>query len=166
MGAKSGGEECLIQSSQRCVAPNQRNCAAAVEENAMTINPLTGVSRPPSHVLGLKLDSIPFSAYHVVIILVLGFVGFIEGYDLALTGSLLVLAKGPLHMDADAVRALASWPTFLVVIGGFAAAGMSDRISRVARRRSRLSSIRLTPSAAHWLSMRAIFVSAMRRQRS
>ncbi len=98
----------------------------------MTINPLTGISRPPSHVLGLKLDSIPFSAYHVVIILVLGFVGFIEGYDLALTGSLLVLAKGPLHMDAGAVRALASWPTFLVVIGGFAAAGMSDRISRVA----------------------------------
>jgi hypothetical protein len=92
----------------------------------MTINPITGISTPPSHVLGLKLDSIPFSAYHVVIILVLGFVGFIEGYDLALTGSLLVLAKGPLHMDADAVRALATWPTFLVVIGGFAAAGMSD----------------------------------------
>ena len=98
----------------------------------MTISPRTGISIPPSHVLGLKLDSIPFSAYHVVIILVLGFVGFIEGYDLALTGSLLVLAKGPLHMDADAVRALATWPTFLVVIGGFAAAGMSDRISRVA----------------------------------
>ena len=66
----------------------------------MTINPITGISTPPSRVLGLKLDSIPFSAYHVVIILVLGFVGFIEGYDLALTGSLLVLAKGPLHMDA------------------------------------------------------------------
>ncbi|MGH7031237.1 MAG: MFS transporter, partial [Stellaceae bacterium] len=89
-------------------------------------------SIPPSYALGRKLDSIPFSAYHVVIILVLGFVGFIEGYDLALTGSLLVLAKGPLHMNADAVRALATWPTFLVVIGGFAAAGMSDRISRLA----------------------------------
>ena len=51
---------------------------------------------PASHVLGRKLDSIPFSGYHVVLIVVLGFVGFIEGYDLALSGSLLVLAKGPL----------------------------------------------------------------------
>ena len=90
-------------------------------------------ARPPSHVIGLKLDSIPFSAYHVVIILVLGFVGFIEGYDLALTGSLLVLAKGPLHLSPDEIRALATWPTLLVVIGGFAAAGMSDRISRLGR---------------------------------
>jgi MFS family permease len=82
-------------------------------------------------VLGRKLDSIPFSAYHVVVIAVLGLVGFVEGYDLALTGSLLVLAKGPLHLAPDEVRALATWPTFLVVIGGFAAAAMSDRISRV-----------------------------------
>ena len=48
---------------------------------------------PASHLLGRKLDSIPFSPYHVVLIVVLGFVGFIEGYDLALSGSLLVLAK-------------------------------------------------------------------------
>jgi MFS transporter, putative metabolite:H+ symporter len=85
-----------------------------------------------SHVLGRKLDSIPFSAYHVVLITVLGFVGFIEGYDLALSGSLLVLAKGPLHLAPEQVRALAVWPTFVVVLGGFAAAAMSDRISRVA----------------------------------
>ena len=98
----------------------------------MTPSPATGFLTTPSHILGRKLDSIPFSAYHVVIILVLGFVGFIEGYDLALTGSLLVLAKVPLHLSADAVRALATWPTFLVVIGGFAAAAMSDRISRLA----------------------------------
>ena len=31
--------------------------------------------------LGRKLDSIPFSIYHVQIILVLGVVGFVEGYD-------------------------------------------------------------------------------------
>ena len=54
---------------------------------------------PASHVLGQKLDSIPFSAYHMMIILVLGAVGFVEGYDLALGGSLLVLAKAPLHLD-------------------------------------------------------------------
>jgi MFS transporter, putative metabolite:H+ symporter len=87
---------------------------------------------PPSHMLGRKLDSIPFSTYHVVSIVVLGFVGFIEGYDLALSGSLLVLAKVPLHLRPDEIRALAVWPTFVVVLGGFAAAAMSDRISRLA----------------------------------
>ena len=43
-----------------------------------------------SRVLGRKLDSIPFSAYHILIIAVLALVGFIEGYDLVMTGSLLV----------------------------------------------------------------------------
>ena len=73
--------------------------------------------------------SAPITLYMIV---VLGFVGFIEGYDLALSGSLLVLAKGPLHLGPDEVRALAVWPTFVVVFGGFAAAAMSDRISRLA----------------------------------
>ncbi|HEX3862718.1 MAG TPA: MFS transporter [Stellaceae bacterium] len=88
-------------------------------------------SIPASHVLGRKLDSIPFSAYHIVLIVVLGFVGFVEGYDLALSGSLLVLAKAPLHMSASEIRWLAVAPQFMVVIGGFCAAAMSDRISRV-----------------------------------
>ena len=48
---------------------------------------------PASRLLGNKLDSIPFSPYHIAIIAVLGFVGFVEGYDLSITGSLLVLAK-------------------------------------------------------------------------
>ena len=47
-----------------------------------------------SYLLGEKLDSIPFSPYHVVLIVVLGIVGFVEGYDLALGGSLIVLANG------------------------------------------------------------------------
>lgn len=71
----------------------------------MAVRPIDAGAMPTSHILGRKLDSIPFSAYHVVIILVLGFVGFIEGYDRTLTGSLLVLAKGPLHVDADQIRA-------------------------------------------------------------
>jgi MFS transporter, putative metabolite:H+ symporter len=86
---------------------------------------------PASHLLGRKLDSIPFAGYHIVLIVVLGFVGFIEGYDLALSGSLLVLAKAPLHLAPEEIRALAVWPTFVVVLGGFAAAGMSDRVSRL-----------------------------------
>jgi hypothetical protein len=44
-----------------------------------------------SRVLGHKTDSIPFSPYHVLIIFILALGGFIGGYDLFLTGSLLVL---------------------------------------------------------------------------
>ena len=87
-------------------------------------------SVPASHILGRKLDSIPFSAYHVLIILVLGAVGFVEGYDLALGGSLLVLAKAPLKLTSEEIRWLAVAPTLLVVLGGFTASAMSDRISR------------------------------------
>ena len=85
---------------------------------------------PASHILGRKLDSIPFSAYHVTVILVLGAVGFVEGYDLALGGSLLVLAKEPLQLTGEQIRWLAVAPTILVVAGGFIASAMSDRISR------------------------------------
>jgi MFS family permease len=91
------------------------------------------VGRPPipaSHILGRRLDSIPFSAYHVLVILVLGAVGFVEGYDLALGGSLLVLAKEPLQLTGSQVRWLAVAPTILVVLGGFVASAISDRISR------------------------------------
>src|SRR5580704_15731174 len=80
--------------------------------------------------LGRKLDSIPFSAYHVALIAVLGTVGFVEGYDLALGGSLIVLAKEPLHLTQDDVRWLVAGPTFIVVIGGFIASALSDRLSR------------------------------------
>src|SRR5581483_9093049 len=86
---------------------------------------------PASHVLGRKLDAIPFSPYHILLIVVLGFVGFVEGYDLALSGSLLVLAKQPLQMTPEEIRWLAVAPQFMVVIGGFSAAAMSDRVSRV-----------------------------------
>src|SRR5215470_1750334 len=93
----------------------------------MTANPGIAMSASPaSHVLGRKLDSIPFSPYHVVLIVVLGFVGFIGGYDLALSGSLLVLAKAPLHLTPGEIRWLAVGPTLVVVLGGFAAAAMSD----------------------------------------
>lgn len=81
-------------------------------------------------ILGRKLDDIPFSAYHLLLIVALGTVGFIEGYDLALGGSLIVLAKGPLHLTPTDIRWLVAGPTFLVVIGGFTASALSDRLSR------------------------------------
>jgi MFS transporter, putative metabolite:H+ symporter len=82
------------------------------------------------YLLGKKLDSIPFSAYHVLLIVVLGTVGFVEGYDLALGGSLIVLAREPLHLAEDEIRWLVAGPTFLVVVGGFTASALSDRLSR------------------------------------
>ncbi len=97
----------------------------------MTTSGLAGGSAlPASHILGRKLDSIPFSAYHVMLILVLGTVGFVEGYDLALGGSLLVLAKVPLQLTGSQIRWLVVAPTLLVVVGGYVASAMSDRISR------------------------------------
>jgi MFS transporter, putative metabolite:H+ symporter len=83
-----------------------------------------------SAILGAKLDSIPFSAYHVAVILVLGLVGFVDGYDLALTGSLLVLAKAPLHITPEQIRWLTIAATLFVVVGGFIASAISDHVSR------------------------------------
>jgi MFS family permease len=103
----------------------------AIWENTMTeTSPITASGNSASLLLGRKLDSIPFSAYHVLLIVVLGTVGFVEGYDLALGGSLLVLAKEPLHLAPEQVRWLVVAPTLLVVVGGFTASAISDRISR------------------------------------
>ena len=85
---------------------------------------------PASRVLGNKLDSVPFGGYHVLIILALGLVGFVEGYDLALSGSLLVLAKGPLQLTGPEIRWLAVAPVIMIVLGGFIAASMSDHLNR------------------------------------
>ena len=81
-------------------------------------------------VLGEKLDNIPFSAYHILIIAVLALVGFIEGYDLVMTGSLLVLAKAPLQLTDTDIRWLAVGPTFMLCIGGFLSSAVSDHWSR------------------------------------
>src|SRR5579884_78364 len=81
-------------------------------------------------VLGGKLDSIPFSPYHALIVAVLGFVGFVEGYDLAMTGSLLVLAKKPLHLTPADIRFLAVASTIMMCVGGFIASAISDHCSR------------------------------------
>ena len=93
-------------------------------------SPINPSGNSASLLLGRKLDSIPFSAYHVLLIVVLGTVGFVEGYDLALGGSLLVLAKEPLHLTPEQVRWLVVAPTLLAVVGGFTASSISDRISR------------------------------------
>jgi MFS family permease len=94
------------------------------------IRPLTRSVTGAGYLLGRKLDSIPFSGYHLMIIVVLGLVAFVDGYDLAMTGSLLVLAKGPLHMTAGETRFLAVAANITVVIGGLMAAVVSDHWSR------------------------------------
>ena len=92
------------------------------------IRPASAVSRA----LGCKLDSIPFSGYHILIIAVLALVGFTEGYDLVMTGSLLVLAKGPLHLTGLDIRWLIFGPPLTLTIGGFFFSAMSDHVSRKA----------------------------------
>jgi MFS family permease len=97
----------------------------------MTATALTQSSdSAASRVLGNKLDSIPFSPYHILIIAVLALVGFIEGYDLVMTGSLLVLAKAPLHLTNADIRLLVSGPTFMLCLGGFFFSAVSDHLSR------------------------------------
>src|ERR1700724_4415302 len=97
----------------------------------MTVTPFAAASPvSASHVLGRKLDGIPFSAYHLLIIAVLALVGFIEGYDLVMTGSLLVLAKAPLHLTDPDIRWLAVGATFMLCLGGFASSAVSDHWSR------------------------------------
>ncbi|HTV45686.1 MAG TPA: MFS transporter [Stellaceae bacterium] len=87
-------------------------------------------SNAAGFMLGRKLDSIPFSPYHLAILLVLGFMGFVEGYDLSITGSLLVLAKHPLHLTPEDIRFVAVASTLMAVVGGFTASAMSDHWSR------------------------------------
>ncbi|HUC08861.1 MAG TPA: MFS transporter [Stellaceae bacterium] len=92
--------------------------------------PLGRSTTTAGHILGRKLDSIPFSSYHLMIIGVLGLVGFIDGYDLVMTGSLLVLAKHPLHLTPGDIRFLAIASTLMICVGGFMASAISDHFSR------------------------------------
>jgi len=94
------------------------------------IRPIGRSPTAASFALGRKLDNIPFSPYHLAIIAVLGFVGFVEGYDLSITGSLLVLAKHPLHLTPADIRFVAVSSTLMAVVGGFTASAMSDHWSR------------------------------------
>jgi putative MFS transporter len=92
--------------------------------------PISRSGTTAGHVLGRKLDSIPFSPYHLMVIGVLGLVGFIDGYDLVMTGSLLVLAKHPLHMAPGEIRFLAVASTLMICVGGFICSAISDHFSR------------------------------------
>jgi MFS transporter, putative metabolite:H+ symporter len=85
---------------------------------------------PASHVLGGKLDSIPFSPFHLGVIVVLGLVALVDGYDGSMTGTLLVLAKRPLHITPGEIRLLAVASSLAGCVGGFIAAGVSDHWSR------------------------------------
>ena len=88
---------------------------------------MTGSS--PSRVLGRKMDSIPFSAYHVLIISVLALVAFIEGYDLFMTGSLLVLTKVPLDLGETDIQCLLLGVALLGTAGGFGFSAVGDQLA-------------------------------------
>jgi hypothetical protein len=102
-----------------------------------------------SHILGGKLDSIPFSPYHLMLIAVLALIGFVDGYDLVMTGSLLVLAKQPLHLTPTEIRYLAVASTMMVCVGGFLASMVSDHWSRKIIHADRRRRVDLVHSADH-----------------
>jgi hypothetical protein len=93
----------------------------------MTQIPPIGRLTRAGHVLDRKLDSIPFSPYHMMLIAVPALVGFVDGYDLVMTGSLLVLAKPPLHLSPEEIRFLAVASTMMICVGGFAHTGANGR---------------------------------------
>ena len=94
------------------------------------IHPTSRSASSAGFELGRKLDSVPFSPYHLMILGVLGLVGFIDGYDLVMTGSLLVLARQPLHLTPGDIRFLAIASTLMICVGGFMASTISDHFSR------------------------------------
>ena len=96
----------------------------------VAVNQIRSTANAASHVLGRKLDSVPFSGYHILIIAVLSLVGFIEGYDLSMTNQLLVLAKAPLHLTQADLRWLASGPALMLCVSGFAFSAVGDQLSR------------------------------------
>jgi MFS transporter, putative metabolite:H+ symporter len=94
------------------------------------IRPIGRSPTAASHLLGGKLDSIPFSGYHLLVIVVLGMCALIDGYDGSMTSALLVLAKQPLHITPGELRVLAVAGAGMACIGGFTAAAISDHCSR------------------------------------
>ena len=95
-------------------------------------SPIEPSGHSASRVLGRKMDSIPFGPYQVLIVFILALVGFIEGYDLFMTGSLLVLAKTPLDLTGTDIQWLLLGPALLGTIGGFGFSAVGDRLSRKA----------------------------------
>jgi len=83
-----------------------------------------------NYALGKKLDSIPFSWFHLWVIIVLALVGFTEGYDTAITGSLIVLARKPLDLVEDNVTWLVVGPTAVLALSMLLGSAICDRFSR------------------------------------
>lgn len=82
--------------------------------------------------LGRKLDSIPFGWFHFWVIVVLALVGYTEGYDTALTGALIVLAKKPLDLVGNDVTWLVVGPTAVLCCSMLVGSAICDRVSRKA----------------------------------
>lgn len=80
--------------------------------------------------VGRALDSIPFGWSHVWIIVVLALAGYTEAYDAALTGSLIVMAKQPLHLAEADITWLVVGPTAVLCASMLVGSFLSDRYSR------------------------------------
>lgn len=103
--------------------PSRTNWPAAQGGSAMPATPAIGMSSvAANHVPGRKLNSLPFGPYHVLLTagLVtagLGFGGFVDGYDLAVTGSFLELGVvAPLLMASHTRSPTIFFGTILLVV--------------------------------------------------
>ncbi|HET9719444.1 MAG TPA: MFS transporter, partial [Solirubrobacteraceae bacterium] len=77
------------------------------------------------------LENLPYSGYHVRIILALAVTGFIEAYATAATGPLAALAHKPLHLTASSLGYLVIAPTLgLVLSMTLGGTVLCDRFSR------------------------------------
>src|SRR5579863_1087556 len=123
--AAAAGPAALAKRRQRPCAEHERLALTRLRHRLPAWENAMG-----SRILGRKLDSIPFSSYHLMVIAVLSLVGFTDGYDLVMTGSLLVLAKQPLHLSPDQLRLLTVASTLMICAGGFIASAISDHFSR------------------------------------
>ncbi|MDQ7093558.1 MFS transporter [Desulfosporosinus sp. PR] len=80
--------------------------------------------------IGSRLDSVPFGKFHLSITIILALVGFLEAYESAVTGGLVVSAGPALHLTQLQLRWLVIAPTISIVISVFVGSLISDRISR------------------------------------
>ncbi len=86
---------------------------------------------PVTQTVAGVLDHLRFSRFHIKIIVALSLVGFIEAYATAVTGALVVSARGPLHMSGTETKWLVIAPTITLVISMFVGSVyLSDRFSR------------------------------------
>ncbi|HET6493446.1 MAG TPA: MFS transporter, partial [Burkholderiales bacterium] len=79
-----------------------------------------------------RLDRLPWSRFHWLIVLALGAGWAIDGLEVTLKGAVSAVLQDPatLHLDAGEIGALASFYLFGAVIGALACGYLTDHYGR------------------------------------